>query len=69
VVNEKTRERADVELIYSLDELYGCPLGFDDMVEENVRQNLEDMGKDPDDYELGPVQVLCVVTLKDKGKT
>jgi hypothetical protein len=64
----KTRERADVELIYSLDELYGCPLGFDEIVIETVRQNLEDMGKDPDDYELGPVQVLCVVTLKKEDE-
>jgi hypothetical protein len=56
----------EIELIYELDELYGCPLGFDDMVVEHVGQELEDMGKNPDDYELGPVQVLCVVTLKDK---
>jgi hypothetical protein len=56
----------EIKLIYELDELYGCPLGFDDMVVEQVWQELEDMGKNPDDYELGPVQVLCVVTLKDK---
>jgi len=56
----------EVKLIYGLDELDGCPLGFDDMVVEHVWQDLEDMGKNPDDYELGPVQVLCVVTLKDK---
>lgn len=56
----------EVELIYGLDELYGCPLGFDEIVIETVRQNLEDMGKNPDDYNYGSVRVLCVVTLKDK---
>lgn len=56
----------EIELIYGLDELYGCPLGFDEIVIETVRQNLEDMGKNPDDYNYGSVRVLCVVTLKDK---
>lgn len=56
----------EIELIYGLDELYGCPLGFDEVVIENVRRNLEDMGKNPDDYNYGSVRVLCVVTLKDK---
>jgi hypothetical protein len=56
----------EVELIYGLDELYGCPLGFDEIVIETVRQNLEDMGKNPDDYNYGSVRVLCVVTLKDQ---
>jgi len=59
----------EAELIYDLDELYGCPLGFDEIVIDNVRQNLEDMGKNPDDYNYGSVRVLCVVTLKEEDKT
>lgn len=56
----------EIELIYELDELFGCPLGFDEIVIETVRQNIEDMGKNPDDFNYGSVRVLCVVTLKDK---
>ena len=58
----------EVELIYDLDEVYGCPLGFDEIVHATVRQQIEDMGNNPDDYDFGPVQVLCVVKLKKEDK-
>jgi hypothetical protein len=64
LLNIGTIAESEREIRFDLSDLYGCPLGFDDVVIENARQEVEDRGDDPDDYEYS-VEAVCVLTAKN----
>jgi hypothetical protein len=59
-------ENPEIELIYNIDELYGCTLSFDG-VKERVFQDLKNTDKNPNDYEIKLVQVLCTIALNKEN--